>query len=374
MNIFQKFQMLIAGKKKAKETLTLLADSLAETNDLFMRYEGIHAQTIQFHLESAESFCKNAFRDLKDDEEARAMKNARNGLVHLHIAQLLGSGKEPPKVELKTAPDTTEGALYCLIQKIAKVKLIVEYGDLHIEPNVQDALRLVMKIFDSAVTDLRNWHVKDARREAGAAMVALHWTVCLTEMNNPGQDLSALKAIDFAGSASELKACELASKIAECRTAMAEMQTVEAPEVSGHLMDAEEKFMDCIENLIDGDPESITLDCRSGKLDLQLAIRASKEISLSSGTRPSALSREELGQFKQDAQRILRLVEYQQIDCTSLRKHLEAAEDYFVRAHRCLDQNELNEAERLARAAHLDLDFSWQIANTVEQAQYKQDL
>jgi hypothetical protein len=286
---------------------------------------------------------------------------------------LLLSGKEQTKIELKSTHDTVEGALNYLIQQIAKVKLLVEYGDLQISPAIQEALMSVMSIFDETVTDLRLRHVKDARREAGAALVALHWTVCLIEVNNPGHDLSELKTLSSISSPAERKACELADKMAACRINLTGLQTINSPDVVLHLNEAEGKFNSSIENLIDGDSELAMADARAGMLEVQLALRASKEAINNSERRQNQRARQEISQFKIDAHRILRLTEHLDVDFRTLSRRLDAAEESFIKAYRLLDKGDLVHAERVARSAHLDLDFCWQIANA-RKPEYRDEL
>lgn len=373
MSFFKKFQQLLGAKLSVEQTVDLLTHSLSETSEKFITYDGIHARTIQRHMQKAEENCKKAFALLSDDEEDEAAKHARSGLVHLQIAHVLISKKPPIRVDIQSAPDTTEGALNQLIHQIAKVKLLVEYGDLQVNTAVQDSLLAVMKIFDGAVADLKDRHLNDAARQAGAALVALHWTVCLLEENNPGQDLSKLKLPTEQANPAQRKACDLANNIVETRIQLGDLQALASPEVSMHLVNAERKFNTCVENLIDGDMQSTGVDARAGLLDLQMAMRAAKESALKNERRQNQQSRNEVTQFKFDVHRTLRLADQLDIDYKALTRRMEAAEDYFIRAHRALDKMELVEAERTARAAHLDLDFCWQILNA-RKAEYRQDI
>ena len=375
MSLFQRLQRMLGARLTGKDALDLLSDSIAELGDQVMIYDGIHLAAVRRHLQSAEDSCKSALKALTRDDEVVATRRARTGLVHMHIARLLMTGKEQQtRLEVQSGIDTIEGALNYLIHQIAKVKLLVEYGDLQVNPAVQDSLMNVMKIFDATVADLRKRRTGDAKREADAAMVALHWTVCLLEASNPLHGIAELKMPKEGATTAEIKACELAASICDYKNKLTEMQVAAMPEVMMHLEAAEEKFAACIENLIEGDKASTVLEARAGQLDLQTAMRTANEALNASERRQNSQTRMVVSQFKQDSYRVLRLCEQLNIDYRSLERRMKACEDYFIKAHRLLEQNELNEAERLARAAHLDLDFSWQIANAAQRAEYRQEL
>ncbi len=375
MSIFKKFKQLLAAKNSPEETVELLADSINETSQLIIGSDSIHSRSIKRHMRAAEANCKEAFKSMQRDDEKDAVRCAKNGLAHLHIVRVLLRGKEPQtKLEVESGIGTIEGAFNYLINQIAKVKLLVEYGDLQMTTTVQESLLNVMKIFDAAVADMRRRRLSDAKREAGAAMVALHWTVCLLEAHNPNHSFSDLKMPREGASTAEIKACELATKMGEFRGTLGEVKTEAIPDVMLHLQAAEEKFAACLENIIDGDKQSTVLEARAGMLDVQSAMRASQDTADAEDRRQNSDARMKISQFSQDAHRILRLCEHLGIDYRSLERRMQAALDYYVSAHRKLAKNDLAEAERLSRAAHLDLDFSWQLANAVKRAEYRQEL
>jgi hypothetical protein len=125
---------------------------------------------------------------------------------------------------------------------------------------------------------------------------------------------------------------------------------------------------------VEGDNQSIVLDCRAGLLDLQLAERASKDVDTQTDRRQNQESRQAILEFKQEVQRVLKLVEKLEIDDKALSRRLEAALQHFIDAHKKVIRNELIEAERLGREAHLELDFSWQLANAIKKAEYREKL
>jgi thioredoxin-like negative regulator of GroEL len=166
--------------------------------------------------------------------------------------------------------------------------------------------------------------------------------------------------------------CELADKIVESKVKLNEFLAL--PEVSERIASAEKRFASCIENIVEGDNQSIVLDCLAGLLDLQLAERAFKDVDSQPDRRQNQESRQAILEFKQEVQRVLKLVEKLDIDDKSLNKRLEAALQYFIDGQRKVNRNELDEAERLGREAHLELDFSWQLANAIKKAEYREKL
>jgi hypothetical protein len=372
MNLFDKLKDAFGQKSNCEKTIALLAETITQTANQYLDYEGLHARSIQKHLDRGKSAFDDASEKLKVDDQEESLKTARQGVIHLHIAQLLLSGKYPEKVELNAAVDSTESVLNDLIKRIAKTKLLVEYGDLIVSPSAQESLLYVLQIFDTTIEDLSKRHVSDARRGASAAQVALHWTLGLIELSNPGQSFSTLKNIGASSSRHEAMACELADKIVESKIKLNEFLAV--PEVSEHIVSAEKKFASCIENIVEGDNQSIVLDCRAGLLDLQLAERASKDIDDQTDRRQNQESRHAILEFKQEVQRVLKLVEKLDIDNQTLKRRLEAALQHFIDAHKRANRDDLAEAERFAREAHLELDFSWQLANAMKKTEYRNEI
>ena len=125
---------------------------------------------------------------------------------------------------------------------------------------------------------------------------------------------------------------------------------------------------------MEGDNQSIVLDCRAGLLDLQLAERASKDIDDQTDRRQNQESRHAILEFKQEVQRVLKLVEKLDIDNQTLKRRLEAALQHFIDAHKRANRDNLAEAERFAREAHLELDFSWQLANAMKKTEYRNEI
>jgi len=372
MNLFDKLKDVLGQKSNGEKTIALLADTIAQTTNQFPDYEGIHAKSIQKHLEKGEAAFNNASEKLKVDDREESLQIARQGIVHLHIAQLLLSGKYSEKVALNVTPDSTEWVLNDLIKRIAKTKLIVEYGDLLVSASAQESLLNVIKIFDTTIEDLSKRHVADARRGASTAQVALHWTLCLIELSNPNQSLSALKNNDASSSRHEVMSCELADKIVESKVQLSEFLAM--PEVAEHLASAEKKFAACLENIVEGDHQSIVLDCRAGLLELQLAEKASKCFDNQIDRRQNQERRKSILEFKQEVHRVLKLADQLEVDNRALKLRLETAVQHFIDAHKKLNNNELGEAERLAREAHLELDFSWQLANAIKNSEYRKDI
>jgi hypothetical protein len=370
MNLFDKLKDVLAHKSNSEKAIALLAETLTQTANQFLNYEGIHARSIQKHLDGGKAAFDTASEELKVDDQEESFRTARHGIIHMHIAQLLLSGKYPEKVELNATADSTESVLNDLIKRIAKTKLLVEYGDLLVSVSAQESLLSVLQIFDTSIEDLSKRHLSDARRGASAAHVALHWTLGLIELSNPGQSFSTLKNIGVSSSRHEVMACELADKIVESKIKLNEFLAL--PEISEHIASAEKRFESCIENIVEGDNQSIVLDCRAGLLDLQLAERASKDNENQPDRRQNQESRQAILEFKQEVQRVLKLVEKIDIDDKALSRRLEAALQYFIEAHKKVSRNELGDAERLGREAHLELDFSWQVANAIKKTEIRE--
>jgi hypothetical protein len=125
---------------------------------------------------------------------------------------------------------------------------------------------------------------------------------------------------------------------------------------------------------VEGDHQSIVLDCRAGLLELQLAEKASKSFDNQIDRRQNQESRKSILEFKQEVHRVLKLADQLEVDNGALKLRLETAVQHFIDAHKKLNNNELGEAERLVREAHLELDFSWQLANAIKNSEYRKNI
>lgn len=374
MSLFRKLQAYFGEKPSAENVVKLLQESLEELSDQLLEYHGTHEGSVHRRVQAAIRSMKDALAAMETDTDKRILQKAKGGLVHLHIARLLASGKDFEKIEMRVSSDTIEGALFELTEKLAKVKLLVEYGDLTIDPSIQESLLNVMKIFDSAVADFRKRHTADAKRALTAASVALHAVVCNVEASNQHENLAALKVTREIVTESQWRACTLASKIAECRRTVNALQKGELPEILEHLNAAEDKFASCLDNLVIGDETSTAMEARAGMLEIQSANRIANDAEFGSERRQNSLVRTVIAQFRQDVRRVVRLTESLNVETDGIARRLDASSNFFVKAHKCLHNDDLYEAERLARAAHLDLDFAWQIANCSRNVQYREEL
>jgi hypothetical protein len=367
MSFFEKFKQVLALESSSEKTIAFLADSISLTEGQALNYEGIHSTSIENHLNRGKTAFGDASNRLKQGDDRIAMQMARQGVIHLHIAQSLLSGNYKEKVEPEVSPGSPESFLHDLTSKIAKTKLVVEYGDLKVSTEAQESLNNVITIFDAAVKDLTNRHLSDARRGAQAARVALHWTVGLLEVSNQTQPMTVLQTRDEGHTREEALSCELADKIIEAKIKLSDY--LEIPEVAAHMKNAETRFASCLENIIDDDKQSLAVDCRAGLLDVNLATKAadkalknSENQELKDQNLENSLAQAE---FKQEVSRILKLVEKLDIDSRSLKQRLEAALLHHHNAQVMLNKGDLITAERLAREAHLDLDFAWNLANAL---------
>ena len=120
MNLFDKLKDVLAQKSNSEKANALLAETITQTANQFLNYEGIHARSIQKHLDRGKAAFATASEYLKVDDQEESLRTAHRGIIHLHIAQLLLSGKYPEKVELNAAADSTEAVLNDLIKRIAE--------------------------------------------------------------------------------------------------------------------------------------------------------------------------------------------------------------------------------------------------------------
>jgi hypothetical protein len=374
MSLIKRLQSYFSEEPSAQDVVRQLQESLEQFSDRLLEYCGARENSIHSHVHAASRSMNEALCALETDTERKALQTARAGLVHLHLARMLATGKDFDKVEMRAPSDTIEGALYELTDRLAKVKLLVEYGELTIDPSIQESLLDVMKIFDAAVSDFRKRHTADARRAVNAAEVALHAVVCNVEVSNQHGNLASLKVARETASPAQWKACELASKIAECRRTLNALQKGGLPEAVEHLTAAEEKFESCLDNLTVGDDTATALEARAGLLEVQTANRLANDAEFGGERRKDSHVRATISQFQQDLRRIVRLTESLSVDTAAMERRLEDSARNFLKAHKCLGNDELAESEVSARAAHLDLDFAWQLANCSHSAKYREEI
>jgi len=366
MSIFRKFEQLLSVIASPHKKVDLLSSLLSEHGSVLENYEGAHLAHVSRHRELAQKLCKHAFDLLKVDDLVEANAHAESGILHLELAHQLATMKDDTQ-DMQIDADTDEGKIGRLMDYVAQLKEVVEFSELSISDTVHEELLRVVRLLFAGLGDLEKGRGADASRQASAGIVALQWAMYLIEIEND-QSLRHLRLPYSRDNQAEIRTCLLAKKMAECRKTFIDLKHGIPPDVETHLIDAEEKFGNCLDNIVLGDYEAVELDVRAGLIDVESAEQKTKKILLSPDFDYSDESAASIRNFKLDAWRIIRSAEQMQLfRLDSFKTRIQSAVNQFACANKDCDLKKFDQAERLARAAQLDLDFCSHIINTESQ-------
>jgi hypothetical protein len=367
MSIFRKFEQLLHVIASPHKKVDLLSSLLSEYGSKLETYEGMHLEHVVRHKEHAQKLCQQAFDFLKVDDLEEANAHAESGILHLELAHQLAIMGVDETCDLQIDPETDEGRIGRLMDYVAKLKEVVEFSELTVSDTVHEELLRVIRLLFAGLGDLEKGHGADASRQASAGVVALQWAMYLIEIEND-QSLRHLRLTYSRENQAEIRACFLAKKMAECRKTFIDLKHSIPADVEMHLIDAEEKFANCLDNIVLGDYEAVELDVRAALLDVEAAEQKTKKIILSSDFDYSDESESSIRTFKLDAWRIIRAAEQMQLfRLDSFKTRIQSAVNQFVSANKDCDLKKYDQAERLARYAQLDLDFCSHIVNSASE-------
>ncbi|MDR3616941.1 MAG: hypothetical protein P4L53_25510 [Candidatus Obscuribacterales bacterium] len=366
-------------KVSTRKALDLLVQAIAETNKFVEITQSSLKSRALAHLSLAEEQHNAALKHFQQEEYSACQRLIEQSSTHLQMAQMLLDGLSEVETNTIAASfdfpkDSTEYLLNYLLESIARTKLIVESGNLHVSQKAQDILFETVKVAKHSLSALKNEETKDARHFCVAALLLLTRVCALLSIDNRQSSWK----IEFPETAIDEPVARVRHVIDEmtnCLNLIADAGIVNSAKIERHFKEAEEHLGECVAAIMDGEIYSVGNSAVAALSELDLCRQ------LSAHSASTTESDDERAKFSADrsfkaleseSAKIVRIAQKVAVrDFRIFQRRMDSTLVYFGRAAFQFKEDNLPEALRLATAAYLDLDFAWQIALTTAKPEYR---
>ncbi|HEY9772456.1 MAG TPA: hypothetical protein V6C81_01465 [Planktothrix sp.] len=376
MDIFDKFEAFIGdlqGKNSLQRRLSALVNEIADCNSMVATCDSPFAKNARQHLIDADQNYKQALQNLKSGAHEDCVLYVAKAEIHAHCARANLTFGDNDVFDPAIADTSVAKSLELLSESIVRTKLAIEYSNCKVAHRIADGLKTVVALFMSAVNKLSHDRDEKARRVANGGMLLLY---SLTRQLNADNDQTIIEIkLPTDGVFKEDKAIkQLADRLYECRRIFVGCGFAIPASLESHFFDSELALFGAIDAIVDNDPQAVDANIAAGMLEVDLAEKLMKNLDPSAGQPPDGETTEALpADVRSIAHRLQdQAKELKLQDATLLHKHLKAAVNFYQKAKRALDEGDNFEAERLGKAAWLDLDFAHQIVFSKKKPEYRE--
>lgn len=387
-----------SAKRKARQDIEVLVDGLAHANELLSQRrndlerfkKGPDVETslpvapgesraaafienARLHIERADGLYKHALLMFREQEFENCLEFAERATVDLYLACMnLEEESETPFLST-FAEDSCERVCAHLSESLARTKLGIECASCKVSDDARHDLAQVMHLFQESLEQLEKRHEIKARRMAESGIYLLRLVTQEIEIENqqPVADIRPLPGRSLSRHSRKIE--ELVEAICQCKRVFLHAGLVVPEGATRHLQEARNHYHAALENLMDDDVEAAEAAAEAGMLEVRLSERlygssnpVQESIAYSGETLEIARD------FKLTMLRLRRQAARLPKDRgKGLEAHLAKSEQYYDRACTAYSTGKYQEAERLAKAAYLDLDFARQLIFSKQPAVYR---
>lgn len=363
------------ARRSARRSIDRLVDSIAEADRILANADGLDAHLARQHIECAERDYRhsvNLFRQEEFDESKQFIERAN---IHLQVANLHFSAFGETKFQPVFEEDSAAHAIEQLSAAINRTKLEVEYSNCFLTEAIKTGLIEVTRHLSCSIDWLKDGANVEAQLAADAGNLLLYKLT--SEIRIENHQLGATSLPTKSKSAKRIKL--LIDKTLDCKRSLAELAITPSHQISEHLAGAEGDFLSALQCFSSGDDSGIQSFIEAGMLEIKLAEKMIGTLN-PGGTADGSADESEgalvenYKKFRATADRLETALTtgHRTFDVASAVKHLGFAKDYFLQACRAYRSGARSEADRLAHAALLDLDFARQIVFSKERPSYRE--
>ena len=376
MDIFKQLEgYYLSPKALAQKGLDRLVEAMADTNRDLQTAENEYLDCANQYMARADRIYERALAAFKDEEYEQCKALIEGSVVYLQMAVLIVQSSADETFDAGFADGSAECLINLLLESIAKTKLTVEAANHQVSSAVHRCILRVVALYNQALLSLRECEDDDARLSADAGIHLLNWVILQIEIEN-NETMFELHLPSHTGNKFDAQMKEFAKDLAECRKLFFQRGKTLAPRAKNHLIEAEKYFDLCLENIVTGDFDDTETNIAAGMTEVKLATELAARGAAKVSEDPEATSEESLEDrvksFKSLAHKLISTARKSNVrEPEVFEKKIDAAYHYFMRACDHLEGGFLAEAQRLAKAAYLDIDFAKQIALTKHKPEYR---
>lgn len=358
----EKFGTWLTGKKSTQlmNVVTELLNTVkqqARSSD--SPFRGLAKQCI----DKAEDYYQEAIYNLKDGAPEVSFDYCRKGmnflkLATMHLAAGVSEDKEPTFEE-----GTPEFAILHLARAIASLKSAVEYSNCKVGKAERERLVEVVHMYFDALDALRKERNELAKRTAQAGLLWMHFLGKSLEARTKAAIVPTLLFEKF-GSARIERIADLANRIAEAYKLLADTSPEAQSRIKLYLKASIATYTRCVNAFLEEDGDCAQI-ARAGCMEVRMAQRliesSTHEAFEHDADEEEIQMNSRIDNFKARIARVQRLLRENDPESEKILRRLYQVSAYYAKAQRLLKSLDFSEAERYARSAHLDIDYSRQL-------------
>lgn len=371
MDLFENFRYQVnewLSRRHAQQTLTSLALRVADMKVQTERSDMPFASLAVARARKAEKAYNKALDCFAEDEAEKCAIQCERAILHLRLAEMHLHSTDQLAIAPKLGKDGPRDTANQLSESIATFKMSVEYNNALMSDSAHERLQEVVRMLLDAIQEIKGQNFDESKRIAECGLLSLYLLVKETEIDNR-QTFAEIKIPPRMDRADFRRIKELADKIIAAKKQFAESGIVATTTITKHVTSACEHYASAIQALMDDEEVLVRQLATLGALEVRMAERLFKT-NAGAQPHPDEQFIEEgfayeaaLKDFRRNLKSLQRLVHQHCDEPLAIKTRLEAVHVYYMKACMAASSGDLAAAERSARAAHLDLDFAWQLIN-----------
>ena len=369
MDIFEQIKSLAGDwlkRKDANEKLTRMLEMIAEASAAVETRKSSFVGLAQERLKMAEEARTRALKLFEEDSMEDCEKFCARGLLHLQIASAHMLSEEQFKLEMAFDEGSAEESIERLSNGIARLKMAVEYSNCLVSDHVKEHLLEVVRQREEALSLYAEGGEEDAHRIAEGALLWLHYLGQQLELDNDKPIIQIEPIVKL--SPREMSLIKsLIESIVHCRTVLQVTHTRGYTRVERYLAAAMKNLEKSIDAYLDGDADRVARMVTTGLMEARMADELLKNTGPDEGAYEvlaSELADDLTIKGKDFFRRLVILSRLIKDNFDEPERALNKLDSVNFNYKKCLaamrDEN-MREAERSAKIAHLDLDYAKQI-------------
>lgn len=359
----EKFGTWLTGKKSTQlmNVVTELLNTVkqqARASD--SPFRGLAKQCI----DRAEDYYQEAIYNLKDGAPELSFDYCRKGMNFLKLATMhLAAGVNDEENEPSFEEGTSEFAILQLARAIAKLKSAVEYSNCKVGRAERERLIDVVHMHADAIDAFCQENYETAKRTAEAGLLWMHFLGKSLEQRTKAAVVEPMFFEKF-GNARIERIADLANRIADAYKQLADTSPEAQSRIKLYLKASIATYTKCVQAYLEEDRDCGQI-ARAGCMEVRMAQRLI-ESSTHDAFEPDVDEEEiemngRIDSFKTRIARVQRLLRENDPESEKLIHRLYQVGAYYAKSQHLLKSRDYSEAERYARSAHLDIDYSRQL-------------
>lgn len=373
MDLFENFRYQVnewLSRRQAQQILTGLALRVADIKVQSERSDMPFAPLAVARARRAEKAYNKALDFFAEDESEKCAIQCERAILHLRLAETHLHSSDQLAIAPKLGKDGPRDTANQLSESIATFKMSVEYNNALMSDSAHERLQEVVRMLLDAIQQIKAENFDESKRVAECGLLSLYLLVKEVEIDNR-QTFAEIKMPPRLDRADFRRIKELADKITAAKKHFAESGSVPSPTIAKHITSACEHYASAIQAMMDEEEALVRQLTTLGALEVRMAERLFK--TNAGGSHPHGSDDQyidesfayeiQLKDFRRSLKSLQRLVQQHCEEPLPIKTRLDAVHVYYMKACMSASNGDFASAERSARAAHLDLDFAWQLIN-----------